>query len=176
MGQGSFAHKEAQDIQNELLRFVVPLCDHQTIHERFERQAAATPDAIAVSFEGERLTYRELNERANRLAHQLRALGVGPEVLVGLSLDRGIDLVIGILGILKAGGAYLPLDPSYPRERLRFMIEDAQLRLVLTNGPELIEFADETGVQLVDLTSALEEIRPASCTAWANSAFSERKP
>jgi amino acid adenylation domain-containing protein len=142
LGQGSFAHKEAQDIQNELLRFVVPLCDHQTIHERFERQAAATPDAIAVSFNAERLTYRELNERANRLAHQLRALGVGPEVLVGLSLDRGIDLVIGILGILKAGGAYLPLDPSYPRERLRFMIEDAKPAVILT--PEGLSTTDYT--------------------------------
>ena len=142
MGQGSFAHKEAQDIQNELLRVFVPLCDHQTIHERFERQAAATPDGIAVSFEGERLTYRELNERANRLAHQLRALGVGPEVLVGLSLDRGLDLVIGILGILKAGGAYLPLDPSYPRERLRFMIEDAKPAVILT--PEGLSTTDYT--------------------------------
>ena len=142
MGQGSFAHKEAQDIQNESLRYFVPLRDHQTIHERFERQAAATPDAIAVSFEGERLTYRGLNERANRLAHQLRALGVGPEVLVGLSLDRGLDLVIGILGILKAGGAYLPLDPSYPRERLRFMIEDAKPAVILT--PEGLSTTDYT--------------------------------
>ena len=77
-------------------------------------QAAETPGALAVEFAGEQLTYAELNERANQLAHQLRALGVGPEVLVGLCVERSLELVIGMLGILKAGGAYVPLDPSYP--------------------------------------------------------------
>ena len=133
MGQGSFAHKEAQDIQNELLRFFVPLCDHQTIHERFERQAAATPDAIAVSFNGERLTYRELNERANRLAHHLRSLRVGPETCVGILVERSHEMVVTILGVLKAGGCYLPLDPAYPMERLSFMLEDAHASLLLTS-------------------------------------------
>jgi amino acid adenylation domain-containing protein len=133
LGQGSFTHKEAQDIQNEFLRFLVPLCDRQTIHERFERQAGGTPDAIAVSFNDERLTYRELNARANRLAHHLRSLGIGPETCVGILVERSLEMVGTILGVLKAGGCYLPLDPAYPMERLSFMLEDARASLLLTS-------------------------------------------
>ena len=81
-----------------------------------------TPDAIAVVFADQRLTYRELNQRANQLAHYLRKLGVGPEVLVGVCVERSMEMIVGILGILKAGGAYVPLDPSYPDERLAFML------------------------------------------------------
>ena len=77
-----------------------------------------------MQFEGKQLTYRELNSRANQLAHYLRRLGIGPEKLVGICVERSIEMVIGLLGILKAGGAYVPLDPSYPRERLAFMLED----------------------------------------------------
>jgi len=104
----------------------------QTIHELFERQAAATPDAVAISFEDERLTYRELNARANRLAHHLRGLGVGPETCVGILVERSLEMVVAILGVLKAGGCYLPLDPAYPPERLSFMLEDARAPLLLT--------------------------------------------
>ncbi len=86
----------------------------QCIHQLFEEQVARTPDAVAVVFEDRQLTYAELNARANQLAHYLRTLGVGPDVLVGLCLERSLELVVGLLGILKAGGAYLPLDPSYP--------------------------------------------------------------
>lgn len=103
----------------------------QTIHELFERQVAATPDAIAVNFEGERLVYGELNARANRLAHHLRSLGVGPETCVGILVERSLEMVVTILGVLKAGGCYLPLDPAYPLERLSFMIEDARAPLLL---------------------------------------------
>jgi amino acid adenylation domain-containing protein len=102
------------------------------LHHLFEAQVDRNSSAIAITFENEQMTYGELNGRANQLAHRLRALGVGPEVLVGLCVERGIELVIGILGILKAGGAYVPLDPSYPRERLQFMIEDAKLMVILT--------------------------------------------
>ena len=84
-----------------------------------------TPDAIAVVFETEQLTYGELNRRANQLAHHLRALGVGPEIVVAICLERSLEMVVGLLGILKAGGAYLPLDPAYPKERLAFMLNDA---------------------------------------------------
>ena len=90
------------------------------IHQLFEAQVEKTPDAIAVVFEDQQLTYRELNRRANQLAHYLQKLGVGPEVLVGICVERSIEMVVGLLGILKAGGAYVPLDPSYPRERLSF--------------------------------------------------------
>ncbi|MGH8615481.1 MAG: non-ribosomal peptide synthetase, partial [Gammaproteobacteria bacterium] len=98
----------------------------------FEAKVERTPDAIAVAYEDERLTYQELNARANRLAHRLRALGVGPEVLVGLCMERSLELVIGILGTLKAGTAYLPLDLVYPKERLAFMLEDSQASVLLT--------------------------------------------
>jgi len=103
------------------------------IHQLFEAQAAQTPDMIALVFEDRQLTYRELNARANQLAHHLRALGVGPEVRVGLCMERSPELVIGIFGILKAGGAYVPLDPTYPPARLAFMLEDAQVRVLITH-------------------------------------------
>jgi amino acid adenylation domain-containing protein len=89
------------------------------------KQAAVTPDAVVLFAGGQMLSYRELNQRANQLAHYLQALGVGPNVLVGLCVERSLDMVVGLLGILKAGGAYLPLDPSYPIERLSFMLVDA---------------------------------------------------
>ena len=98
----------------------------------FEAQAAATPDAAAVMFGAQSLSYRELNERANRLAHRLRALGVGPDVPVGLCGPRTPNLLVGLLAILKAGGAYLPLDPGYPLDRLAFALDDAQVRVLLT--------------------------------------------
>ena len=102
------------------------------IHELFEAQVRRTPEATAVVFEQQQLTYAELNARANRLAHHLRTLGVGPEVLVALAMERSLELVVGLLGILKAGGAYVPLDPSYPAERLAFMLTDTQAPVLLT--------------------------------------------
>ena len=91
----------------------------------FAAQAARTPDAVAVVFEDGTLTYAELDARANRLAHRLRGLGVGPGVLVGLCAERSLEMVVGLLAVLKAGGAYVPLDPDYPAERLAFMLADA---------------------------------------------------
>ena len=95
-------------------------------------QAAITPGAVALVAGNQRLTYRELNQRANQLAHYLQTLGVGPNVLVGLCVERSLDMVVGLLGILKAGGAYVPLDPSYPPDRLAFMMEDAQASVLVT--------------------------------------------
>src|SRR4029077_9462435 len=102
------------------------------VQELFEQQVEKTPDAIAVVFEEQRLTYRELNNRANQLAHYLHKLGVGPERLGGICLERSLDMIVGLLAILKAGGAYVPLDPSYPKDRLAFMIEDSQVSVILT--------------------------------------------
>lgn len=102
------------------------------IHTLFEAQAARTPDAVAVSYAGARLSYAELDAQANQLAHALAAQGVVGGTLVGVAMERSLDMVVALLGILKAGGAYVPLDPSYPDERLRFMASDAQVRLVLT--------------------------------------------
>ncbi|GBE74656.1 hypothetical protein myaer87_18830 [Microcystis aeruginosa NIES-87] len=104
----------------------------QCIHQLFEAQVERTPDAIAVVFEGQSLTYAALNHRANQLAHYLQTLGVGTEVLVGISLERSLEMIIGLLGVLKVGGAYVPLDPDYPIERLQFMLEDSQVSFLIT--------------------------------------------
>ncbi len=103
-----------------------------TLPGLFEAQAARTPEAVALIFEDQELSYGELNARANRLAHHLIGLGVGPESLVGVCLERSFDMVVALLGILKAGGAYLPLDPEYPQERLAFMLRDAHAPILLT--------------------------------------------
>lgn len=102
------------------------------IHELFEEQVARTPEQVAVVVQEEKVSYRELNERANQLAHHLRSLGVGPETRVGILLERSVGMVVALLGVLKAGGAYVPLDPEYPAERLRFMLEDAQVAVLIT--------------------------------------------
>ncbi|MDB9450285.1 non-ribosomal peptide synthetase, partial [Dolichospermum circinale] len=102
------------------------------IHQLFEEQVEKTPDAVAVVFEDQQLTYRELNQRANQLAHHLQTLGVRPEVLVGICVERSLEMVVGLLGILKAGGAYVPLDPHYPQERLDYMLADAGVEVLLT--------------------------------------------
>ncbi|MBD3886057.1 amino acid adenylation domain-containing protein [Phormidium tenue FACHB-886] len=104
----------------------------ECVHQLFEAQVNRSPDAIAVEFEGQLLTYQELNQRANQLAHYLQSLGVRPNVLVGICMERSLNLVIGLLGILKAGGAYVPLDPSYPQERLAFMLSDSQASVLVT--------------------------------------------
>jgi non-ribosomal peptide synthetase component F len=112
----------------------MPLVDRQTIHGAFEEQVERTPDRVALSFGGAELTYRALNARANHLARRLRSLGVGAESLVGLCVERGFDVVIGILGIVKAGGAYVPIDPAYPSERIAFLLADAQPSLIVTRA------------------------------------------
>ena len=104
----------------------------QCLHELFEAQAARTPDAIAVVHEDAQLTYAELNAKANRLAHHLRTLGVKPDALVAICVERSLDMVVGLLAILKAGGAYVPLDPAYPAERLAYMLEDSAPVAILT--------------------------------------------
>ncbi|QHG14907.1 non-ribosomal peptide synthetase [Nostoc sp. ATCC 53789] len=117
-----------------------PYPKSKCIHELFEEQVEKTPNAIAVVYENESLTYQQLNDRANQLAHYLQTLGVGAEILVGICIERSsktlpkasLLMVVGLLGILKAGGAYLPLDPAYPQERLAFMLEDAQVSVLLT--------------------------------------------
>ena len=105
-----------------------------TLPELFAAQVARTPEADAVVFEDERLSYGELDARSSQLAHHLRALGVGPEVVVGLCIERSLAMLVGLLGILKAGGAYLPLDPDYPPERLAFMLADAGAPVLLTRA------------------------------------------
>ncbi len=116
------------------------------IHQVFEGQVERTPDLVAVQYDGRQLTYQDLNRSANQLAHYLISLGVGPEKLVGICVDRSIEMVVGLLGILKAGGAYVPLDPSYPKERLRFMLDDAQVSILLTQAKS----AEDGGLMMDD--------------------------
>ncbi|HZR43847.1 MAG TPA: amino acid adenylation domain-containing protein, partial [Ktedonobacteraceae bacterium] len=106
--------------------------DDVCLHQLIEQQVERTPDEPAVIFEGQRRTYRELNREANQLAHLLQAAGIGPEVMVGVCMERSVEMVVALLAILKAGGAYVPMDPSYPQERLAYMIEDAQVPVLLT--------------------------------------------
>ena len=107
------------------------------IHQLFEEQVEKTPDAVAVVFEGEKLTYQQLNQQANQLGHYLRAFKVGSGVLVGISVEPSLDQVVSLLSVLKAGGVYVPLDPNYPQERLAFMEEDSKVQVVLTKEPRL---------------------------------------
>ena len=143
----------------ERQQFLVEWNDTQTdypqdkaIHQLFEEQVERSPDAVAVVFEEKQLTYRELNARANQLAHYLQTLGVGPEELVGICVERSLDLVVGLLGILKAGGAYVPLDPTYPQERLAYIMEDSQMPLLLTTE-KLILGLPKNQVRMVCLDS-----------------------
>jgi amino acid adenylation domain-containing protein len=122
----------------------------QCIHQLFEQQVDSTPDAIALVFQNQQLTYQELNQRANQVAHYLQKLGVKPDTLVGICMERSLEMVIGILAILKAGGAYVPLDPTYPRERLAFMLADAQVSVLLVQ-PHLIAQIPPHQAQLVSI-------------------------
>ncbi|MDB6123508.1 MAG: non-ribosomal peptide synthase-like protein, partial [Pedosphaera sp.] len=121
---------------------------NRCIHELFEAQVARTPDAVAVVFEDEKLTYHELDQRAEGLARHLRNFGVGPEVLAGICVERSLEMVIGLLGILKAGGAYVPLDPAYPQERIAHMIADSKMPVLVTQE-HLVSGLPEHGARVV---------------------------
>ncbi|MCB2262546.1 MAG: amino acid adenylation domain-containing protein [Candidatus Thiosymbion ectosymbiont of Robbea hypermnestra] len=129
----------------------------RTIVDLFQEQVEKTPDNIAVVFEDRQLNYRELNSRANRLAHYLMGLGVSAENLVGIYVKRSPEMVIGLFGILKAGGAYVPLDPEYPQERLRFMLEDAGVKVLLSQS-SLLEGLPASDAKVVCLDSEWEKI------------------
>ncbi|HEX2093151.1 MAG TPA: amino acid adenylation domain-containing protein, partial [Longimicrobiaceae bacterium] len=144
----------------------------ECVHELFARQATRAPDATALVFRGEALAYAELDRRANRLANHLRARGVGPETRVGVCLERTSELVVALLGVLKAGGAYVPLDPAYPRERLGYMTEDAEVSLVLTSTRLAGVLPEGTGVLALDAVhgevEAESEIAPETGVAPEN--------
>lgn len=143
----------------------------ESIPARFEKQAEVHPDRVAVIFEDQSLTYRELNERANQLAHHLRKKGVGSNQLVGLSVERSLETVIGILGILKAGGAYVPLDPTYPADRLRFMMEDSQIQVLVTQA-KYAETLPEHHAEVVFLDEHADQIAAESAEnpEWTSAA------
>ncbi|GAA6621097.1 amino acid adenylation domain-containing protein [Scytonema sp. NUACC26] len=125
------------------------------IHQLFEEQAERTPNALAVVSEEQELTYHSLNQKANQLAHYLQKVGVKPEVLVGLCVERSLEMIVSILGILKAGGAYVPIDPNYPVERIAYMVSDSQVSVILT-GEHLLDLLPATEAKVVCLDRDLE--------------------
>jgi surfactin family lipopeptide synthetase C len=127
------------------------------IHELIESQVERTPENVAVVFKNEQLTYRELNTRANQLAHRLQTLGVEPDVLVGICVERSWEMLVGILGILKAGGAYVPIDPMYPNQRLSYMLEDSQVSIILTQE-RLVKNLPDMGAQVLCLDTLWDAI------------------
>ena len=137
---------------------------HSCIHHLVEQRAAASPDTVAVVLDEESLSYRELNERANRLAHHLRGLDVGPETFVGICLERGPQMIVAMLGILKAGGAYVPMDPAYPAERLSFMIEDTAAPVVVTQTGLEDRFAVDSSCTLVRMDADWDAISEGPST------------
>jgi amino acid adenylation domain-containing protein len=142
--------------------------DDVCLHELVEQQAARTPDAVALVFADEQVSYAELDRRATRLAEELRAAGVGPDVRVGVCLERSVELVVALLGVLKAGGAYVPLDPSYPAEQLRHLVADSAPAVLLQPGREAPWAAAGTGPRVIvlgDRTSGSEERAPATAPA-----------
>ncbi len=151
----------------------------ECVYHLFEKQVERTPDKIAVEFKGDYLTYQELNCRVNQLARYLQARGVGPEVLVGICLERSLEMVVGLLGILKAGGAYVPLDPNYPQERLSYIISNSQMSLLLTQNSKeqfvngLLE--NEVGIVYLDrdgdLISQESDTNPTSGVNPENLAY-----
>ena len=147
---------ERQQLLQEFNATQVDYARATLIHELFEEQAGRTPGAVAVVYGEQSLTYDELNSRANQLARGLRERGVGPDCLVGLCLERSVDMVVAVLGVLKAGGAYVPLDPAYPAERLAYMLGDSQPVVVLTQQRlhERLAFLRDSGVAVLELDGA----------------------
>ncbi|WP_236277980.1 non-ribosomal peptide synthetase, partial [Pseudomonas poae] len=131
----------------------------QTLHGLFEAQVVRTPNAVAVKADSQQLTYRQLNERANRLAHHLRDLGVQPDTRVGICVERGLDMVVGLFAILKAGGGYVPLDPAYPQERIAYMLHDSAPVVVLAQSATRALLGD---VPVIDLDHGTWQHQPAT--------------
>ncbi|MBI6899466.1 amino acid adenylation domain-containing protein [Pseudomonas putida] len=183
---GHFQHLLAQlaaDGERALGALSLPVEDQQVVasypstacaQELIEAQAARMPEAIAVTFAGQSLSYDQLNRRANRLAHKLREQGVGPDVLVGIAVERGFEMIVGLLAILKAGGAYVPLDPEYPQDRLSYMMEDSGIQLLLTQDHLLADLpvpAQVRSLKLEDDLAGYSDENPAHLTQPDNLAY-----
>jgi len=165
---------ERQQLLLDWNRTQMDYSSDQCLHHLIEAQVSRAPEALAIAFEDQQLTYRELNRQANRLAHHLQKLGVGPDVLVGLCVERSAAMVVGLLGVLKAGAAYVPLDPGFPKERLSFILEDAQARVLITQRNLLVSLPDFQGpvVYLEELEgSAQSQENPSSSVGPHNLAY-----
>ncbi|TBU96302.1 non-ribosomal peptide synthetase, partial [Stutzerimonas kirkiae] len=171
------SQEEHQQILYDWNRTEASYPSDQRIHQLIEAQAEKAPDAVAVIFDNQELGYRQLNQRANKLAHKLRELGVGPDVLVGIAVERSLEMVIGLLAILKAGGAYVPLDPEYPQERLAYMIEDSGIQLLLSQSHLQNQLPVPSHVQRLELDQGNDwlkgysEANPANFTQPENLAY-----
>ncbi|MFO6378620.1 AMP-binding protein, partial [Pseudomonas aeruginosa] len=128
--------------------------DERSVEQLFASRAAMEPERVALLFEERQLSYGELNAQANRLAHRLIELGVGPDVLVGIAVERGLEMIVSLLAVLKAGGAYVPLDPEYPQERLGYMIEDSGIALLLSQSHLLQRLPAASGIACLALDQA----------------------
>ncbi|MEG3959208.1 non-ribosomal peptide synthetase/type I polyketide synthase [Microcoleus sp. herbarium2] len=169
--------------QRERHQLLVEWNDTQTnypqnkcIHQLFEAQVERTPNAVAVVFESQQLTYLELNRRANQLAHYLCSLGVRPDVLVGIYVERSLEMVVGLLGILKAGGAYVPLDPAYPKDRLAYMLNDSQMPVLVTTQKLSVGLPEhQAGIVCLDkdwgINSVDSDVAPVSSVTDDNLAY-----
>jgi aspartate racemase len=144
--------QERERIVVEWNRTETEYLKQRCVHELFAEQAGRRPDAVALVYDSQKLSYRELDQRTNQLAHYLRTIGIGAESLVGICMERSMQMIVSILAILKAGGAYVPLDPSYPKERLGFMLRDAQARVVLSQE-EFKELLPQSDVTVISLDS-----------------------
>jgi amino acid adenylation domain-containing protein len=170
------SHEQRQHLLFDFNNTLIDFPQNKCLHHLFEKQVEITPNDIAVVYEHQQLTYAQLNTRANHLAHHLQKLGVQPDVLVGICLDRSLEMVIALLGVLKAGGAYLPIDPMYPQERVAFMVEDAQTPVLLTQQ-QLLGILPQHQGQTICLdadweTIAVEsEANPASNVTIDNLAY-----
>jgi myxalamid-type nonribosomal peptide synthetase MxaA len=147
-------HRVVEEFNATAAEFPAEKC----IHELIEAQVAKTPKATAVVYEGQRLSYGDLNTSANQLAHHLRALGVGPESRVGICMERSLDIVVALLATMKAGGCYIPLDPGYPEDRLRYMVADTRPAVVLTHNRLREKLPANTGTRVLYLDSDSQQI------------------
>ena len=155
------SHAEREQVLREFNDTTVPYAREELIHELFQEQVQRTPNEVALVYEGRSLTYAELNKKSNQLARHLRERQIGPDHLVGLCVERGLEMVVGLMGILKAGGAYVPLDPAYPPERLQYMLGDSAPRVLLTQA-RLREGLPRTPAEVITLDEQWSEIAQQS--------------
>ncbi|MGL4621159.1 non-ribosomal peptide synthetase, partial [Chroococcidiopsis sp.] len=152
--------REQQQLLVELNNTQTDYPRDKCIHQLFEQQVAQNPERVAVVFEGQHLTYGELNAKANQLARYLQQQGVGSEVLVGLHVERSLLMMVALLGIHKAGGAYVPLDPDFPQERIGFMLQDSQVPVIVTQQELINNLVVEPGVSVIPIDTMWDEIEP----------------
>ncbi len=161
--------KEEVQILKAFNATTVPYPADQTVVDLFEAQVEKAPDAIASVFQSTSLSYKELNERSNQLAHYLKEQGVQSDTLVGICLERSQDMIVGILGVLKSGGAYVPIDPNYPQARIDYILEDTGIELLISSGNISEIFSSKDKTKVVSLTNNWEDISKRSSTNINNS-------